>query len=88
MSTLYEELKDLLGQEKGAAMATVVRGPKYVGKHLLVLPGKQTDGTLGHETLDAMVAEDAERAIWNGEAARRTYTIESATGALPFDVFI
>jgi len=88
MSGLYEELKDLLAQEKGAALATVVRGPEHVGAKLLVLPGKKTGGTLGNETLDAIVLEDAERAIWNGEAGTHTYTVESETGALPFDVFI
>jgi len=88
MSRLYEELKDLLGQEKGVAMATVVRGPEHVGAKLLVLPGKKTDGTLGNEALDVLVVEDAERAIWNGEARTNSYTVESETGALPFDVFI
>ena len=88
MSRLYEELKDLLGQEKGVAMATVVRGPEHVGATLLVLPGKKTDGTLGNEALDVLVVEDAERAIWNGEARTNSYTVESETGALPFDVFI
>ena len=88
MSRLYEELKDLLGQEKGVAMATVVRGPEHVGAKLLVLPGKKTDGTLGNEALDVLVVEDAERAIWNGEAGTHSYTVESETGAVPFDVFI
>ncbi len=88
MSRLYEELKDLLGQEKGVAMATVVRGPEHVGAKLLVLPGKKSDGTLGNEALDVLVVEDAERAIWNGEAGTNSYTVESETGALPFDVFI
>ena len=88
MGKLYEELKNLLGQEKGAAMATVVRGPEHVGAKLLVLPKKRTEGTLGDETLDTLVVEDAERAIWTGEAGTRTYTLESASGALPFDVFI
>ena len=88
MSGLYEELKDLLGQEKGVAMATVVRGPEHVGAKLLVLPGKKTDGTLGNEALEALVVEDAERAIWNGEAGTHSYTVESETGAVPFDVFI
>src|SRR5579859_6154750 len=88
MGKLYEELKNLLGQEKGAAMATVVRGPEHVGAKLLVLPKKRTEGTLGDETLDTLVVEDAERAIWTGEAGTRTYTLESASGAEPFDVFI
>jgi xanthine dehydrogenase accessory factor len=88
MSGLYEELKDRLNQEKGVALATVVRGAEHVGAKLIVFPGKRTDGTLGNAELEARVVEDAERAIWNGEAGTRTYTIESSTGTQPFDVFI
>jgi xanthine dehydrogenase accessory factor len=88
MSTLFETLEDLLHQEKGVAVATVVRGPDHIGAKLLVLPGKKMDGTLGNATLDALVVEDAERAIWNGDAGTHTYTIEEETGALAFDVFI
>lgn len=88
MNELYEELKDLLNQEKGVAQATVVRGAEHVGAKMLVLPGKSTQGTLGNAALDALVIEDAERAIWHGEAGTHTYTVESATHALPFDVFI
>jgi len=88
MAKLYEELKDLLGQEKGAALATVVRGPEHVGAKLLVLPGNRTDGTLGNSQLDALVIPDAEHAIWHGEAKTNTYTVESESGTQPFDVFI
>src|SRR5579863_10484531 len=84
MSELYEALKNLLAQEKGVALATLVRGTEHVGAKLLVLPGKQTQGTLGDPQLDALVIDDAERAIWNGEAGTRTYT----PGPQPFDVFI
>jgi xanthine dehydrogenase accessory factor len=88
MGNLYEELKDLLNQEKGAALATVVRGPEHVGAKLLVLPGKKADGTLGVADLDARVIEDAERAIWAGEAGTRTYSVEIAGSTQTFDVFI
>jgi xanthine dehydrogenase accessory factor len=88
MSKLFETVEDLLHQEKGFALATVVGGPDHVGAKLLVLPGKKTDGTLGNATLDILVAEDAERAIWNGDAATHTYTIEEPGGAQAFDVFI
>src|SRR2546425_1932512 len=88
MNGIYEELKDLLHHEKGAALATVVRGAEHVGAKLLVLPGKSTRGTLGLAALDALVMEDAERSIWNGDAGTSTYTVESSTGALVFDVFI
>ncbi len=88
MAQLYEELKDLLHQEKGVALATVVGGADLIGSKLLVLPGMKTTGTLGNAALDALVVEDAEHAIWNGDAGTHTYTIESTTGLLPYDVFI
>ena len=88
MAKLYEELKDLLGQEKGAALATVVRGPEHIGAKLLVLSGNRTDGTLGNSQLNALVIPDAEHAIWHGEAKTRSYTVESESGPQPFDVFI
>ncbi len=95
MDGIYEELKGLLHHEKGAALATVVRGAEHVGAKLLVLPGKSTRGTLGLAALDALVVEDAERFIWNGDAGTSTYTVESATpplvparGTTTFDVYI
>ena len=88
MGKLFDELKNLLDHEKGAAMATVVRGPAHVGAKLLVLSGKRTDGTLGSSSLDTLVIPDADHAIWHGEAKTNTYTIESDTGPQSFDVFI
>ncbi len=76
MSGLYEELKDFLNEEKGVALATVVRGEKHVGAKVLVFPDKSTHGTLGNAALDALVVEDAERAIWSGDAGTRTYAVE------------
>lgn len=88
MSDLFETLQTMLHQEKGVAVATVVRGANSLGSKLLVLPGGRTQGSLGNAALDALVVADAERAIWNGEAVTRTYTVESETGALPYDVFV
>jgi xanthine dehydrogenase accessory factor len=88
MSGLYEELKDLLGQEKGVALATVVRGEEHVGAKLIVFPDKSTSGTLGNAALDALVLEDADRAIWSGDARTSTYAVEEPSGAIVFDVFI
>lgn len=84
MSELYEALKDMLAQEKGVALATLVRGTEHIGAKLLVLPGKKTQGTLGNPQLDALVADDAERAIWKGEAGTHTYTL----GEQHADIFI
>ena len=88
MSTLYEELRDQLNQEKGVAMATVVRGIEHVGAKLLVLPNRKTRGTLGRDDLDGKVIEDADHAIWHGEAGTHTYTLESSTSTEAYDVFI
>jgi xanthine dehydrogenase accessory factor len=88
MSELYEALKDMLVHEKGVALATLVRGEEHVGAKLLVLPGKEIQGTLGNAELDARVVHDAERAIWKGEAGTRTYSLESDTGPKYVDVFI
>src|SRR5204863_557051 len=88
MSKLYEELRDQLNQEIGVAMATVVRRIEHVGAKILVFPGKRTDGTLGNAALDARIIEDADHAIWHGEADTHTYTIEGSTGTETYDVFI
>ncbi|GAC1382331.1 MAG: XdhC/CoxI family protein [Ktedonobacteraceae bacterium] len=88
MGKLYQELKDLLGQEKGVALATVVRGPEHVGAKLLILPGQKTDGTLGNSELDDLVIADAERAIWNADAKIYNYTLQSDAATQSFDVFI
>ena len=88
MNELYEELKELLKQEKGVALATVVGGEEQVGANMLVYPNRRTQGTLGSAALDALVVEDAQQAIWTGEARTRAYAVESETGALAFDVFI
>ena len=92
MSGLFEALKEQLSLEKGVALATVVRGPEYVGAKLIIYPGKRTAGTLGDAALDAAVIEDAERAIWTGEANTRTYPIEGANRQVAdteqVDVFI
>lgn len=88
MSGLYEELKDVLGKEKGVAVATVVRGPDHIGAKLLVFADSSTHGTLGNTTLDERVAKDAEQAIWNGAASIHSYTLGQATEEQPFDIFI
>src|SRR6266700_3013930 len=88
MSKLFEELRDQLNQEKGVALATVVRGKEHVGAKLLVFADKRTDGTLGNAELDARVIEDDDHARWHGDAGTYTYTIESPARLLSYDVFI
>lgn len=88
MSGLFEELEARLHEEKGTAMATVVRGEEQVGAKMLVYPDKTARGSLGHASLDALVLQDAERSIWTGESHTRTYSVETSTGVQSFDVFI
>jgi xanthine dehydrogenase accessory factor len=95
MNELYEELKELLKQEKGVALATVVGEGSggggdevQMGANMLVYPNKSVRSTLGNTALDALVIEDAQQSIWTGQALTRTYSVESETGALAFDVFI
>ena len=88
MNELYEELKELLKQEKGVALATIVGGEMQVGANMLVYPNRSVRGTLGNAALEALVIEDAQQAIWVGQARTQTYSVESETGALAFDVFI
>jgi xanthine dehydrogenase accessory factor len=88
MSGLFEELEERLHEEKGTAMATVVRGEEHIGAKMLVFPNKTGRGSLGHAALDALVIQDAERSIWTGDSHTRTYTVETESGAQSFDVFI
>ena len=93
MSSIYDTLKEQISREKGTALATVVNGPSNIGSKLLILSDKTVQGTLGLPALDERVLPDAQRAIWKGEAATRTYTLESSHNASiteqqTFDVFI
>lgn len=89
MSGLYEALKEQIEKEKGAALATVVRGTDHIGAKLLVFPNKTTRGTLGLPALDALTLVDAERAMWKGEAQTHAYTLAgTAQETEPYEVFI
>lgn len=85
MGELYKELKDRLNQEQGTAIATIVQGQTNIGAKLLVLPDKKVHGSLDNPALEALIIADAERAIWNGTAQTRSYTLENAQ---TFEVFI
>lgn len=92
MSGLYEELTQLLEQEKGVALATVVgsneQSGAYIGKKLLIFPDKSAHGSTGIATLDQQIITGAERAIWTGEARTHSYSVEGTTETRVFDVFI
>ncbi len=83
-----EENFEKIGLSCGGTIHVFVERLDYIGAKMLVHADKSTRGTLGIDALNTLVVADAERAIWNGEAGTHTYTVESATGALAFDVFI
>jgi xanthine dehydrogenase accessory factor len=88
MGKLYHTLQERLHQQQGTAIATVVSGPEHLGAKLLILADKSTQGSLGQNELDRLVAPDAVRAIWSGQAETRTYTINGLNGLQQFEVFI
>ncbi|GCE16618.1 XdhC family protein [Dictyobacter kobayashii] len=86
MGKLYEEFRDRIEQERGIAIATVVRGAAHVGTKLLIYPDASSQGTLGSPQLDQQVIGDAMRAIWSGVASTHTYNLEPDSQAI--EVFI
>jgi xanthine dehydrogenase accessory factor len=66
MSAIYGLLRERLGADLPVALATVIDGPQ-VGAKLLVAPGMEPLGSLGHPDLDRVVARDA---LGELEAAR------------------
>jgi len=88
MGELYDVVKDRIQQEKGVALATVIQGEENLGAKLLILPGKQSLGSLDNQELEQLVIADADRAIWSGEARAHTYSVASATGTKNYEVFI
>jgi xanthine dehydrogenase accessory factor len=77
---LYEVLRDELRAERPVALATVVAGPAArLGAKLLVRPGHDPLGTLGHDQLDRVVARDALAELEAGRTGMRHYGAEGQT---------
>jgi xanthine dehydrogenase accessory factor len=73
--TLYEILRERIRAEAPVALATVIEGPN-VGAKLLVEPGGEPLGTLGHSDLDRVVARDALAELEAGRTGVRHYGVE------------
>jgi xanthine dehydrogenase accessory factor len=69
---IYETLRDRVRAEQPVVLATVIDGPG-LGGHLLVWPGGQPLGTLGHPELDRIVARDALGELQAGNTLVRHY---------------
>ena len=69
---IYERLASRIRTEQPVALATVVQGPS-VGAKLLVAPGDEPAGSLGHPELDRVVARDALAELEAGRSGVRHY---------------
>ncbi len=77
---LYEVLREELRAERPVALATVVAGPAaQLGAKLLVRPGHEPLGSLGHDQLDRVVARDALAELEAGRTGMRHYGAEGQT---------
>jgi xanthine dehydrogenase accessory factor len=69
------------------AVATIVRGPQFVGRHLVVRPDR-TEGSLGTHQLDAAVHEDAVGMLAGGVTGIRHYDPPGERTDEGLDVFV
>lgn len=72
MSSIYDMLADDLRTEQPVALITVIDGPHLGGK-LLVRPGHEPIGSLGHPELDRVARRDALAELEAGRSGIRHY---------------
>ena len=87
MPSIYEQLRDALRTEQPVALATVVEGPG-AGAKLLVRPGENPVGTLGHPHLDRVVTRDALGELAAGLTSTRHYGARGEARERDVSVFI
>ncbi len=75
---VYDALSAALRAERPVALATVVDGP-HVGSKLLVQPGAEPVGSLGHPELDRVGHRDALAELEAGRSGVRHYGPEGQT---------
>ena len=78
MSTIYNTLADAIRTEQPVALITVIEGPQIGGK-LLVRPGADPIGSLGHAELDRVAHRDALAELEAGRSGVRHYGPEGET---------
>jgi xanthine dehydrogenase accessory factor len=76
-----------IAQEEPVAVATIVRGPHHVGKHLVVRPGG-SEGSLGTTRLDDTVREDVIGMLASGTTGFLHYGPEGERLGEGLDVFV
>lgn len=87
MTSIYEQLRETLRAEQPAALATVVEGPNS-GAKLLVRPGVDAAGDLGHPDLNRVVARDALGELAAGLTSTRHYGAHGEARERDVSVFI
>ena len=85
--TLFDEFEDAVRAERPVALATVIEGP-HPGAKLLIRPGEEALGTLGHPDLDRVVARDAAGELEAGRTLVRHYGAEGQAREEAVSVFI
>ena len=76
--TLSNRLSERVRSGDPVALATVIEG-EGVGNHLLIIPGEESDGSLGHPDLDRVVHRDGLAELEAGRSGIRTYGPEGQT---------
>jgi len=77
-----------IAREEPVAVATIVRGPAHVGRHLVVRPGAPTEGGLGTKRLDDTIAADALGMLASGTTGFMHYGPEGERLGEGLDVFV
>lgn len=78
---------DSIEREEPVAVATIVRGPHFVGRHLVVRP-EDTQGSLGTERLDDTVRDDALGMLAAGSTGFLHYGPDGERLGEGLDVFV
>lgn len=86
---LYDLLNQEIRAERPVALATVIEGPPdRVGAKLLVRPGQDPLGSLGHDDLDRVVLRDVLGELAAGQTLVRHYGAEGQAREDTLSVFI
>jgi xanthine dehydrogenase accessory factor len=75
---IYDTLRGAIREQRPVALVTVVEGPGVGGK-LLVQPGHEPMGSLGHPELDRIAARDALAELEAGRSGVRHYGPQGQT---------
>jgi xanthine dehydrogenase accessory factor len=86
---LYDLLTAEIRAERPVALATVIEGPAdRLGAKMLVRPGHQAEGSLGHPDLDRVVSRDVLGELAAGQTLVRHYGAEGQARDDTLSVFI